>query len=119
MTGTRLRLHVDLIRHPRQPVHLAVNLTEPNHSPAVRTVAPVVPGTRSYDISLPSACASGCRVAALDLTANTPDNPDATSTHVSEIDAVIGAVGPLRRRMAAGRRRSGTTLGGAGTARDR
>ncbi len=89
VTGTRLRLHVDLIRHPRQPVHLAVNFTEPNHNQAVRTVAPVVPGTGSYDISLPSACTSGCRVAALALTANTPEN--ASGTQVSEIDAVIGA----------------------------
>jgi putative ABC transport system permease protein len=87
VTGTRLRLHVDLIRHPRQPVHLAVHFSEPNHTPAVRTVAPVVPGTGSYDVSLPSACASGCRVTALDLTANTPGN----GTRVSEIDAVIGA----------------------------
>jgi putative ABC transport system permease protein len=91
VTGTRLRLHVDLIRHPSQPVHLAVNLTEPDHGPAVRTVAPVVPGTGSYDISLPAACASGCRVAGLDLTANTPDNLDASGTRVSEIEAVIGA----------------------------
>jgi len=91
VTGTRLRLHVDLIRHPSQPVHLAVNLSEPNHTPAVRTAAPIVPGAGSYDISLPSACVSGCRVAALDLTANPPDNLDASGTRVSEIDAVIGA----------------------------
>ena len=31
VTGTRLRLHVDLIRHPSRPVHLAVTFTEPNH----------------------------------------------------------------------------------------
>jgi putative ABC transport system permease protein len=91
VTGTRLRLHVALIRHPSQPVHLAVNFAESNHNQAVRTVAPVVPGTWSYDISLPSACASGCRLAALDLTANTPDNLDASGTQVSEIHAVIGA----------------------------
>ena len=91
VTGTRLRLHVDLIRHPRQPVHLAVSVTEPNHYQAVRTVAPVMPGSRSYDISLPSACASGCHVAALELTANTPGSSNAYSTHVNEIDAVIGA----------------------------
>ena len=91
VTGTRLRLHVDLTRHPRQPVHLAVSVTERNHDQAVRTVAPVVPGTESYDISLPSACASGCRLAALELTANTPDNLNGYSTHVSEIDAVISA----------------------------
>ncbi len=91
VTGTRLRLHVDLIRHPSRPVHLAVSLTEPNYDQAMRTVAPVVPGTGSYEISLPSACARGCRVAALDLTANTPDNLDASGTQVSEIDAVIGA----------------------------
>ena len=29
VTGTRLRLHIDLIRHPSQAVHLAVSLTEP------------------------------------------------------------------------------------------
>jgi hypothetical protein len=91
VTGTRLRLHVDLIRHPTQPVTLAVTFSEPNHNQAVRTVAPLVPGSRSYDVSLPSVCASGCRIAALGLTANTPDNPDASDTHVSEIDAVIGA----------------------------
>jgi hypothetical protein len=91
VTGTRLRLHVNLIRHPRQPVHLAVTFAEPNHTQAVRTVAPVVPGTGFYDIPMPSACASGCRVAALGLTANTPDTSDAPGTLVSEIDAVIGA----------------------------
>jgi putative ABC transport system permease protein len=64
-------------------VHLAVNLAEPNHSPVLRTVTPVVPGSRSYEISLPSACASGCRVTALDLTANTPQ--------AGAIDAIIGA----------------------------
>ncbi len=57
----------------------------------MRTVAPVVPGTGSYDISLPSACARGCRVTALAPTANTPDNFGASVTQVSEIDAVIGA----------------------------
>ncbi|MFZ0385527.1 MAG: FtsX-like permease family protein [Solirubrobacteraceae bacterium] len=91
VTGTQLRLHVELIRHPRQPVHLAVNLSEPNHNPEVRTVAPVVPGTGSYDISLPSACASGCRITALELTANTPANLGSARAQVSEIDAVIGA----------------------------
>ena len=88
VTGRRLRLHVDLIRHPNKPVHLALNLTEPNHDQAVRTVAPVMPGTRSYEISLPSACATGCRIAALALTANTPGNPFSTG---SEIDAAIAA----------------------------
>lgn len=91
VTGTRLRLHVDLIRQPRQPVQLAVHFTEPNHLHAVRTVAPVGPGTGSYDLSLPSACAGGCRVAALGLTADTPDNSDTSGTRVSEIDAAIGA----------------------------
>jgi putative ABC transport system permease protein len=91
VTGTRLRLHVDLIRHPRRPVHLTVGFTQPNHEQEARSVTPVVPGARSYDISLPTACASGCRLAALDLTANTPGNPDAVGTHVNEIDAVIGA----------------------------
>ncbi|MGH2873564.1 MAG: hypothetical protein ACRDL5_14025, partial [Solirubrobacteraceae bacterium] len=90
VTGTRLRLQVDLIRHPSQPVHLAVAFSEPNHGQAVRTVAPVVPGTGSYDISLPSACASGCRVAALHLTTDTPDDLKASGTQVSEIDALIG-----------------------------
>ena len=88
LTGTRLRLRVDLIRHPGNAVHLAVNLSEPNHAPAVRTVPRVVSGSRSYDISLPSACASGCRITGLDPTAN---NPDASEIRVSEIDAVIGA----------------------------
>jgi putative ABC transport system permease protein len=91
VTGTRLRLHVDLIRHPSRPVHLAVQVSEPNHNQAMRTVAPVVPGTGSYAISLPSACASGCRVAALGLTANTPDHLHASGRQVREIDAVIGA----------------------------
>jgi hypothetical protein len=91
VTGTRLRLHVDLIRHPSQSVHLAVNFTKPNHNQVVRTVAPLVPGTGSYEISLPSACAGGCRVAGLDLTANTPDNRGASGTRVRQIDAVIGA----------------------------
>jgi len=91
VTGTRLRLHVDLIRHPSQPVQLAVNFAEPNHTQATRTVGPVAPGSGSYDISLPSACANGCRVTALDLTANTLANLQTFGTQVSEIRAVIGA----------------------------
>jgi putative ABC transport system permease protein len=87
VTGTRLRLHVDLVRHPRQPVHLAVQFAEPNHNQAVRTVAPVVPGAGSYDIALPAACAGGCDMAALRLTADTPS----TGTQTSEIEAVISA----------------------------
>ena len=89
VTGTQLRLHVDLVKHPKQPVDLAVTVTDPNHEQAVRSVARVVPGTRSYDISLPSQCARGCRVAALALTANTPDN--IYGAPGGEIDADIGA----------------------------
>jgi putative ABC transport system permease protein len=84
VSGPRLRLRVTLIRHPRQPVHLAVTFAEPDHNRAVRTVAPVKPGTASYDVALPSACASGCRVTALGLTAP-------TTSETSEIDADIGA----------------------------
>jgi len=91
VTGTQLRLHVDLIKHPSQPVHLAVKLAEPDHNQKVRTIAPVVPGSGSYDVSLPSACASGCRVTALSLTANTLVNLETFGTQVSKIDAVIGA----------------------------
>ena len=92
LTGTRLRLHVDLTRHPRRPVQLVVNLTEPSYAQAVRTVGPIVPGNGSYDVSLPSACARGCRVAALGLTADTANvNREALDTHVKEIDAVVGA----------------------------
>jgi len=91
VTGTRLRLRVDLIRHPSQAVQLAVKLSEPDDNQAVRTVAPVVPGIGSYDISLPSACANGCRITALGLTANTLVNLETFGTQVSEIDAVIGA----------------------------
>jgi hypothetical protein len=92
LTGTRLRLHVNLTRRPRRPVHLDVTLTKPDYEQAVRTVGPIVPGKGSYDVSLPFACARGCRVAALGLTADTANtNPDALDTHVKEIDAVVGA----------------------------
>jgi putative ABC transport system permease protein len=83
VTGTQLRLRVDLISHPVQSVHLAVSFAEPDHNPVVRTIAPVVSGTKSYEISLPSACAGGCHVTALDLSANNPG--------VGAIDAVVGA----------------------------
>jgi putative ABC transport system permease protein len=83
VVGTQLRLRVDLISHPTQPVHLQVSLAEPDHTPLVRTIAPVASRAGSYDISLPSACTSGCRVTALDLTANTPQ--------AGAIDAIIGA----------------------------
>jgi putative ABC transport system permease protein len=89
VTGRRLRLRVDLRKHPQHAVRLAVTLTLPNHNQAVRSVTPIAPGTRSYVISLPAACASGCRVAALDLTANIPRH--ASAAQVREIDAVIGA----------------------------
>jgi hypothetical protein len=91
VTGTRLRLHVDLLRHPRQPVHLAVSLGEPNHLQVVRNVAPIIPGTSSYDIALPAACTTGCRIAALDLTANTPNNPYNPGTRSSVISVDIDA----------------------------
>jgi putative ABC transport system permease protein len=86
VTGTRLRLRIDLTKSPGQPVHLAVTFAEPTHRPVVRDVAPIVLGTGSYEISLPLACASGCRITDLGLTANSPDDQPAT-----EIDAVIGA----------------------------
>jgi putative ABC transport system permease protein len=91
VTGTRLRLRIDLIRHPTRTVQLAVSVIASNHEQALRTVARILPGTGTYAISLPSACARGCHVAALALTANTPGNPDAVGTHVNEIDALIGA----------------------------
>jgi len=91
VTGTELRLRVEVIRHPSRPVHLAVTLAEPDHRQAVRTVAPVAPGTASYDISLPPTCVSGCSVSALDLTADTPLDPFGSPRHAGEIDAVIGA----------------------------
>jgi len=84
VTGTQLRLRIDLIRHPGQPVRLAVTFAEPNHTQLTRTVGPVVPGGGSYEIALPAACASGCDITALDPTAN-------TFTQVGTIDAVIGA----------------------------
>ncbi len=84
VTGARLRLRIDLIGHPRPPVHLELNFAKPNHSQTTRTVAPIVPGTRSYDIALPSACAAGCSIIALDLTDNAPSS-------VGEIDVTIGA----------------------------
>ena len=65
--GTLLRLHIDLLKHPPGPLHLAVSIALPNHSQAVRTVAPVRPGTHTYYVSLPSSCASGCRITALGL----------------------------------------------------
>jgi hypothetical protein len=91
LTGTRLRLHVDLTRHPRRPVQLVVNLTEPSYVPVVRTVGPIVPGNGSYDISLPAACARGCRVAALGLTADTANVTMQGFDTLKEIDAVAGA----------------------------
>ncbi len=91
LTGTRLRMRVDLVTHPRRPVQLAVTVTEPDHDQTPLIITPVVPGTRSYDIALPSTCVSGCRVAAVSLTADTPDNPDGSTTRGNEIDAVIGA----------------------------
>jgi hypothetical protein len=92
VTGTRLRLHVDLTRHPRRPVQLVVNLTTPSYRQAVRTVGPIVPGRASYDVSLPSACARGCRVAALGLTADTANtNFEVLDTRKKEIDAVVRA----------------------------
>jgi putative ABC transport system permease protein len=94
VTGTRLRLRINLMRHPSRPVHLAVSVAEPDHDQALRTIAPVVPGTGSYDISLPSACATSCRVTALNLTANTPENLSGGPVHVGEIDAVIAASVP-------------------------
>lgn len=84
VTGTRLRLRIDLVRHPQQRVHLALTFAQPNHLQTVRVAGPLAPGTGSYDISLPAACASGCRVTALALTANTPFG-------TGEIGAVIGA----------------------------
>lgn len=83
LSGARLRLHVDLIKHPRQAVDLVLKLAEPNHSPTTITVAPVAQGVGSYLVSLPSGCASGCRITGLDLTAPASES--------GEIKAAIGA----------------------------
>ncbi len=91
VTGTRLRLRVDLIKHPSRPVQLAVSLTKPNHDDVIRAAGRIVPGTRSYDLTLPSGCAQGCRVAGLALSVNVPASANPFSTRVSEIDADIGA----------------------------
>jgi putative ABC transport system permease protein len=91
VAGTRLRLHVDLIRHPSRSVHLTVTLSPLDHQQTVRTVGPLAPGIGSYDISLPSACTSVCQIAGLGLTAGAPDTLGTSGAHVSEIDAVIGA----------------------------
>lgn len=91
VAGTRLRLRIDLIRQPSRVVQLAVTIAEPDHTQVQRTVTRVVSGTRSYEIALPSACASGCDIVALQLTAPTPSVPAASGAQASEIDAVIGA----------------------------
>lgn len=91
VTGTRLRLHIDLVKHPSRPVHLVVKLSDPDHNQAERTVAPIVPGTGTYVLALPSACANGCRIASLHLTASTPSGVDPFDSGVSEIHAIIGA----------------------------
>ncbi|HEX3615005.1 MAG TPA: FtsX-like permease family protein, partial [Solirubrobacteraceae bacterium] len=83
-SGTRLRLRVDLVKYPHGPLRLAVTFARPDHSQALRTVVLVGPGTRSYVIALPSACARGCRITALGLKA-------LTSAEQGEIKAQITA----------------------------
>lgn len=78
VTGTRLRLRVDLVRHPRAPVRLALTLAEPDHIHVSRSVASVAPGIGSYELSLPPACAGGCRITALNLSAPTEGEIRAT-----------------------------------------
>jgi hypothetical protein len=86
VTGTQLRLRINLTRHPRQSVHLALTFAGPNHNQLQRDVTPIVPGSSSYDISLPSACTGGCQMTGLALTANTPNEGPA-----AEIDATLAA----------------------------
>lgn len=88
MTGTRLRLRVDLITHPAQPVHLAVTFAQPNHLQTVRVAGPLAPGAGSYDVPLPAACAGGCRLTALAPIANTPFG---TGEIAAVIDAAVRA----------------------------
>src|SRR6202012_3252801 len=57
VTGSAVRLRIDLTGHPRAPVRLTGHVTEPDHRQVARTVVPVAPGTASYDIALPRACA--------------------------------------------------------------
>jgi hypothetical protein len=82
--GTSLRLRIDVVKHPRGPLHLAVSFARPDHSQTVRTVAHVMPGTHSYELALPSACAGGCRITALRFEV-------LTSAEAGEVKARIAA----------------------------
>jgi hypothetical protein len=84
VSGTKMRLEITLNKHPRQAVHLGVLFALPDHSRATRTIAPIAPGRRAYEISLPPACVHGCHVTGLDLTSPTPQ-------YSSEIALEIGA----------------------------
>jgi hypothetical protein len=84
VSGSLMRLDINLTKHPRQAVHLAVLFALPDHSRATRTVAPIAPGRRSYEISLPPSCVRGCHVTGLDLTSPTPQS-------FGEIALAIGA----------------------------
>ncbi|MDE3132822.1 MAG: hypothetical protein KGL15_02015 [Acidobacteriota bacterium] len=88
LTGTRLRLRINLLRHPQARVHMGVTFAQPNHLQTVRAAGPLAAGTGSYELSLPDACASGCRLTALALTANTPFGTGQIS---AVIDASVGA----------------------------
>src|SRR5262249_59835971 len=70
---------------------LVMNLTEPSYAQVARTVGPIVPGRGSYEVSLPSACAKGCRFAGLGLAADTTNVDSEGFDTPKEIDAVVGA----------------------------
>ena len=86
VTGSRLRLSIDLREHPEQPVRLAISVTEPDHDVAVRTIARIAPGSADYAVALPSSCTHGCSLTNLHLAANTQESDSS-----DVIDAVLGA----------------------------
>jgi putative ABC transport system permease protein len=86
VTGSRLRLDVDLTRSPQhRPVTLVVALTGANHVRIPNAVGPMHRGRSSYLIDLPPACRTGCRLTALRV------EPTGSLTAPGVIDATVAA----------------------------
>jgi hypothetical protein len=90
-----LRLRIDVVKHPPGPLHLQVSFARPDHSQAVRTVAPVLAGSHSYQIALPAACAGGCRITALRFEVLTTAYAGQVTAHIAASVRSSGAWKPV------------------------
>ncbi|HEY2796214.1 MAG TPA: FtsX-like permease family protein [Micromonosporaceae bacterium] len=71
-TGTRLRLSTDVTKVPKYPVTLGLSVVDSEHTRTDLSAVRIPGGTSTHEIDV-AQCASGCRIVAVALAADTPD----------------------------------------------